>query len=127
MANSRIKESMRQLVFSLASVEPVDECINVFLQVVATDAIEFAWQEAFQIAYDNVHHGQPFIGQFERRNARLLLKLVGEGIERRQRIASHGDSGNQTVVEVAHRGQVEVFYGLHGQITGSITAAFDRK
>ena len=113
MTNSRFKQTTRQLVFLLASGEPVDETINEFLQVISTDAIECARQEAFQIAYDNVHHWQPFIGQFGWRNARLLLTMVGECIERRRRIASYGVSGNQSAAEVAYMGQVEAFRDLH--------------
>ena len=40
MTNSRFWQTTRQLVFPFASVEPVDEFINVFLQVVAADTVE---------------------------------------------------------------------------------------
>ena len=73
--------------------------------------------------YTTVHDRQTFVGQFGRRNTHLLLKMVGESMERRQRIVSHGGFSNQPLAEVAHMNQIEAIHGLHGQITGSTIIA----
>ena len=57
---------MRVLAFPITTIDPIDELVDVLMQVFAADTVKSAQQEAFQIGGDDVYLGQPSVSLLRR-------------------------------------------------------------
>ncbi len=73
MVHTGIKQAQWQLRLPKASVEAIDELIQVFLQIFAGDSMVSSQQERFKVANSDVYPGQPFIYLFWRCNTAFMV------------------------------------------------------
>ena len=54
-----IQRPMSELAFPITTIDPIDELLDILIQVTCADAVKCAQQEAFPLGVNDVHRGQP--------------------------------------------------------------------
>ena len=53
-----IQRPMSELAFPITTIDPIDELLDILIQVTCADAVKCAQQEAFPLGVNDVHRGQ---------------------------------------------------------------------
>ena len=53
-----IQQPMGEMAFPISTIGPIDELVNILMQVTTADAVKCTQQEAFPIGGNDVHRGQ---------------------------------------------------------------------
>ena len=65
MVHTRVEQAQGDLRFPEASVEPVDELVEIFLQILAGDSVERAQQISLEVADGDMYPEQPLLPALE--------------------------------------------------------------
>ena len=79
----------RDLGLPPSPVEPVDEFVNVFLQILMRHTMKRTQKKSFKVADHDMHLRQPFSGLVRGCHLRVMLMGLGYRPQRSKRIGSH--------------------------------------